>query len=578
MKQFTGLPASPGIAIGPVWLYAPTAVSIPTHTVANPLEEVKRFHAALKTAESQLQALEKHTLETIGYEEAAIFEAHQLFLQDPDLIESIEMVIEGELVNAETAVSQAIAEYAEALLAVEDEYFQARAVDVQDVGQRVIRILLGVGEQKAAFPNVPTIVLADDLTPSDTVQFPKDRLLALATVRGGPTSHTAILARSLGIPAIVSLPLPLELINRETTLILDGSTGQVTLNPDEATLQQAKSAQAAWQRQQDVELQAAMETAVTTDGHQVEIVANIGGAADAQTALTYGAEGVGLFRTEFLYLDRDSMPTEDEQTAAYQEIFEIMGERPMVVRTLDIGGDKAVSYLGFTAEPNPFLGWRAIRMVDERPEVLYDQFRALLRAAGATSQPTDLRIMVPMVSNLAEVRRAKKMLAEAQASLRQAGIPQASKVQFGIMVEVPSAALLAGHIAKEVDFFSIGTNDLTQYTLAVDRTNERVAALATPFHPAVIGLIAQTIMAAHKQGKWVGLCGEFAGNPLAAPLLLGLGLNEFSMAPAAIPAVKGMLRRFSLVQCHGIAAHVLELATAEEVKAYLEEKVAKVSE
>ena len=250
-----------------------------------------------------------------------------------------------------------------------------------------------------------------------------------------------------------------------------------------------------------------------------------------------------------------------------------MGDRPMVVRTLDIGGDKAVSYLGFTAEPNPFLGWRAIRMIDERPEVLFHQLRALLRAGI----DTDLRVMVPMVSNLIEVHRAKEMLKKAQDSLAADGIPQAKKVQFGIMVEVPSAALLADHIAKEVDFFSIGTNDLTQYTLAVDRTNERVAALATPFHPAVIGLIAKTIMAAHQQGKWVGLCGEFGGNPLAAPLLLGLGLNEFSMAPAAIPAVKAMLRRFSLVQCHGIAAHVLELPTASAVKQYLQEQIEALS-
>lgn len=576
MKQFTGLPASPGIAIGSVWVYAPTAVAVASHTIANPLEEIKRFHDALKTAESQLQALEKHTLETIGYEEAAIFEAHQLFLQDPDLIESIEMMVEGEQLNAEAAVSQAIEQYAEALLAVEDEYFQARAVDVRDVGQRIIRCLMGIADDHADFPNRPVIVLADDLTPSDTVQFPKDRLLALATVRGGPTSHTAILARSLGIPAIVSLPLPLALIDGKSTLILDGSTGQVTLNPDEATLQQAKSAQAAWQRQQDVALQAALETAVTTDGHQVEVVANIGGAADAQTALTYGAEGVGLFRTEFLYLDRDSMPGEDEQTAAYQEIFEIMGERPLVVRTLDIGGDKAVSYLGFTAEPNPFLGWRAIRMMDERPDVLYHQFRALLRAAGATSQPTDLRIMVPMVSNIDEVKQARAMLDQARTDLHDEGIPVPEKLQFGIMVEIPAAALQVPHFSNYVDFFSIGTNDLTQYTLAVDRTNERVAPLATPYHPAVLNLIATTIFNAHKHGKWVGLCGEFAGDPLAAPLLLGLGLDEFSMAPAAIPAVKAMLRRCSRVACHGLAAHVLELATAKEVKAYLEEKVAEM--
>ena len=267
MKQFTGLPASPGIAIGPVWVYAPTAVSIETRTIANPLEEIKRFQDALKTAETQLQALEKHTLETIGYEEAAIFEAHQLFLQDPDLIESIEAIIEGEKLNAETAVAQAIEQYAEALLAVEDEYFQARAVDVRDVGQRIIRCLLRMSEDKSDFPDHPAIVLADDLTPSDTVQFPKDRLLALATVRGGPTSHSAILARSLGVPAVVSLPVPLETVNNNSTIILNGTTGQATLDPDEATLHEAQTAQTRWQQQLRVELRAALDSAVTTDGH-----------------------------------------------------------------------------------------------------------------------------------------------------------------------------------------------------------------------------------------------------------------------------------------------------------------------
>jgi phosphoenolpyruvate-protein phosphotransferase len=312
--------------------------------------------------------------------------------------------------------------------------------------------------------------------------------------------------------------------------------------------------------------------AITRDGHTVEVVANVGGVEDARSALSHGAEGIGLFRTEFLFLERSELPSEDEQFEAYRQVFEVMAGRPVVVRTLDIGGDKAVSYLGFTQEANPFLGWRAIRMIDERPEVFFHQIRALLRAGCSV----DLRIMVPMVSNLEEIERAQGVLDQARGSLRDEGLSGADQVQFGIMVEVPSAALLADRLATHVDFFSIGTNDLTQYTLAVDRTNARVAHLASPYHPAVLALIHLTIQAAHSHGKWVGVCGELAGDVLATPLLLGMGLDEFSMAPALIPSVKQVLRRSSRAECQAIVSQALALSSTDLVLAYLQEQASRM--
>ncbi len=389
-------------------------------------------------------------------------------------------------------------------------------------------------------------------------------------MRGGPTSHTAILSRSLGVPAVVSAPVPVDEIENGILLILDGGTGDVTLGPTLAELDKAKQRQAVWLQERASQLSAVMRPATTRDDHTVEVVANIGSVADARSALEQGAEGVGLFRTEFLYLDRESLPSEAEQTGTYRETFKIMGWRPVVVRTLDIGGDKAVNYLGVTAEPNPFLGWRAIRMIRERPDVLENQMRALLVAGGQTN--ADLRIMLPMVSSIAEVERAREILDTACEQLRAEGKPVAEKVQFGIMVEVPSAAILAEHFAQKVDFFSIGTNDLTQYTLAVDRTNERVAALASPYHPAVLRLIDVTIKAAHAHGKWVGLCGELAGDVMAVPILLGLGLDEFSMASSSIPGVKAAIRRWTLTECQKVAAHALSLPTAIEVIDFLKEQ------
>lgn len=562
-----GLPASPGIAIGPAWIYRPIQVTWQPYQVQDPAAEWSRLEAALDAAKSQLNELYQRATEKIGAAAAEIFQAHSMFLEDPELLEAMRRRIEGGRMNAEAAVSEGTENYAQMLLALEEEYFKARAQDVLDVARRVQYCLAGVRVEDMALPTSAVIIVAEDLAPSDTIQFDRSVILGFCTVRGGPTSHTAILARSLGVPAVVSAPLPLEELQNGDTLVLNGSTGAIILQPAEEELAAAQQQQAAGQARWDEQLAAAHQPAITLDGHRVEVVANIGGAEDARQAVEYGAEGVGLLRTEFLYLDRQSMPSEEEQIGIYRHIFALLAGRPVVVRTLDIGGDKSVSYLGVRSEPNPFLGWRAIRMIGERPEVLRSQFRALLQAGVGA----DLRIMLPMVSCLTEVQQARLIFEEARQSLIAEGLPAAERVQFGIMIEVPSAALLAHHIAPAVDFFSIGTNDLTQYTLAVDRTNERVARLASPFHPAVVKLIAETIRAAHAKGKWVGLCGEMAGDPLATPLLLGLGLDEFSMAAKSVPAVKQRVRSLELKACREIAEHVLGLATAEEAERYLEQ-------
>ncbi len=573
MNVFQGMPASPGIAIGPLWIYRPIEVKISKEKITDPTAEWRRVQAAINTAGEQLRALEARALEHIGAEEAAIFEAHQLFLEDPDLLEQIEERIRKHHLNGAAAVEGSVEWVAGELEELDDPYFQARAADVRDVGGRLIRAFLGVSDDAGELPADPVIVVAEDLTPSDTVQFDKERLLGLITVRGGPTSHVAILARSLALPAVVSAPLEIDRLKGGASLILDGETGLITVDPEEGTLAKAREAQAQWLARHQRQLEVARMPAITQDGHHVEIGANIGGVLDAELAIEQGAEGVGLFRTEFLYLDRDDLPSEIEQVQAYKAVFAILEARPIVVRTLDIGGDKAVSYLGFPEEQNPFLGWRALRMARERPELLVIQLRALLRAGVGH----DIRIMVPMVSSVEEVLMARAALDQAREELAAANQTFGAKVQFGIMVEIPSAALMAARIAPHVDFFSLGTNDLTQYTLAVDRTNEKVAYLASPFHPAVLALIQQTIEGAHAQGKWVGLCGELGGNPLATAILLGLGLDEISMAPAAIPAVKDMVRRLSLPHCQRLAQEALSMSTAAEVESLLKREIALIN-
>ena len=567
MQRFTGLPASEGIGIGPAWVYHPSTLTVERKRVSNTKAEWKRFQSALLMAHTQLEALEERARTTVGEDEAAIFNAHQLFLEDEELINTIQATIMDENWNAETAVLDGFEHYANTLESLEEEYFRARAADVRDVKNRVLRCLKGGEEEAANGLTKPSVIIADDLTPSDTIQFDRSMILGIITTKGGPTSHTAILSRSLGVPAVVSAPLKINDINNGLLIIVDGATGELILGPTLAELDMAKERQAKWQANRDVMLAAANNAAITKDGKTIEVVANIGSVDDAKVSIENGAEGVGLFRTEFLYLDRDSLPPEQEQARLYAEVFRVMKGKPVVVRTLDIGGDKAVSYLSLQEEPNPFLGWRAIRMIRERPDVLENQLRALLIAGGETD--ADLRIMLPMVSSMEEVKRAREIYDEVRSQLIAKKVRIAENVQFGIMVEVPSAAVQADQFAQVVDFFSIGTNDLTQYTLAIDRTNERVAALASPYHPAVLRLIKMTIDAAHQHGKWAGLCGELGGDVLAVPVLLGLGLDEFSMSSGSIPAVKQAIRSWTLAGAREVAEEALKLPTAIQVIEYL---------
>lgn len=565
MRQIRGIPASPGIAIGQAWLYRPERVTVEQQRVSDPEAEWLRLQAAVNVVRNRLQALYEKALASVGEEEAEIFLAHQEFLTDQELMRGIRETIFTQKLNAEYAVKAEFDTYAAALAELDDPYLRARAQDLEDVSMQVIRSLQGQESDGSGLLTRPSVIIAEDLTPSDTIQFDKDKILGICIAKGGPTSHTAILARSLGVPAVVSAGFDIEDIERGVLTVVDGDEGTMIMGPALAVLESARQKQAAWQKARSEQLTSAHQPAVTLDGHRVEVAANIGGVDDARKAIEMGAEGVGLFRTEFLYLDRTELLDIEEQVAIYQGVVKVMDGRPLVVRTLDIGGDKSVPYLGLAEEPNPFLGWRGIRMVRERPDILANQFEALLRAGVGG----DIRIMLPMVSGPGEVKRAKEILDETVASLKAQGVSIPEKLQFGIMIEVPSAALLAHHLAPLVDFFSIGTNDLTQYTLAVDRTNERVTNLASPYNPAVLQLIARTIEAAHAHGKWVGMCGELAGDVLAVPVLLGMGLDEFSMAASSIPSVKEEIRRWSMARAKEVAQEVLGMAGSTEVLEYL---------
>jgi phosphocarrier protein FPr len=553
------------LAIGPVAHYRLAPIEVPEYPIDNPAEEWARLQTAIQTAQHEIEALKQQALAQVGAGEAAIFDAHLLFLADPALVETAHKYILEQALNAEAAWHKAITEIITTYQALEDAYLQARAADVADVGQRVLRLLTGAAPTPLALAQ-PAILVAIDLAPSDTAQLDPRQVLGLCVARGSATAHSAILARSLGIPAVVGLGEQVSDLNEGTLLALDGTQGWIWVEPDPVAVSELQSQRQAWLVAQQAAQTAAQQPALTRDGQQVKVVANIGGLADVQVALDNGAEGVGLLRTEFLYLNRTTPPSEEEQFVIYRAIAEKLGERPLIIRTLDIGGDKPLPYLDLGNEANPFLGWRGIRFCLDQPDLFKTQLRAILRA----SPGHHFKLMFPMVSAIAEVRAAKVMLAEVQTDLRQAGIPFAEDIEVGIMVEVPAVVAIADQMAQEVDFFSIGTNDLSQYTTAADRTNSRVAALADPFHPAVLRLIHQTIEVAHAAGIWVGLCGEFAGQPLATPLLLGLGLDEFSMSAPAIPLIKQKIRELSQTEAQTIAADVLKLDSAETIKQYLE--------
>jgi phosphoenolpyruvate-protein phosphotransferase (PTS system enzyme I) len=573
MKTISGIPASYGIAIGPAFVFTRIEIVIEPCNIDDPEGEWKRF---VEAQEATLQQLDKAFLkaqEELGEEAAGIFAAQKLMLQDPELINTVKYRVKTELINIETALFESSESYAQQLEAIDDEYLSARAADIRDVSSRCLRNLLGLKDSPADGLRTPSIITAQDLTPSDTVLLNKDLVLGFCTEVGGATSHTAILARGLGIPAVVGAGEPLSKIKTGDSLVVDGDAGEIIVDPDKQSLNNFRERQKRF-----LELQAEAEAishqpAITTDGHQVEIVANIGSVDDVQPALLSGAEGVGLLRSEFLYLERSSLPTEEEQYQSYKTIADAFGDRPVILRTLDIGGDKDIPYIDMPPENNPFLGVRAIRLCLSRPEIFKPQLRAALRAGYGNN----LKLMFPMVATVSDVECIRELFEECKEELRAEGQDVAEEMDVGIMIEIPSAAILADQLADVVDFFSIGTNDLSQYTMAADRTNAQVAPLASGFQPAVFRLIKNVIDSAHTKGKWVGLCGEMAGELLAIPILLGLGLDEFSMNPPAIPFAKRLISSISLEQSRQVAEIALTLKGDQEIRKYIQEVVPEVN-
>lgn len=554
--EFNGLPVSPGIAIGPAYLVRRERLVVPQNSVADPQAEWGRFSQALEKSGAAIRSAGQAARLGGGAQAAEIFEAHLLFLSDPVLLAPTRTAIFEQHRNAAAAWDAAVQVVAETYRNLESAYLQTRAADVQAVGQQVLLNLLAAPAASFQFGE-PCILLAEDLTPADTAHLDPARVLGICTVLGGPTSHSAILARSLGIPAVAGLRDALMQIAPGTLLALDGSTGQVLVDPAPERAAEFRSRASVAQAAQMEAWSARGLPAITRDGHRIAIGANIGSAQDAQAAVQAGAEGVGLFRTEFLFFDRQVAPDEEEQVQAYRAAAEILDGRPLIIRTLDAGGDKKLPYLDQDVEANPFLGWRAVRLCLDQPELFKTQLRAIARVAAIFP----VKVMFPMVATLKEWRGAVRLLAEAQAEV---GAP--ARIETGIMVEIPSAALCAAQFAAEVDFFSIGTNDLTQYTLAAERGNPRVAALNDALHPAVLNLIQRVVEAGHAQGKWVGVCGELAGDPLAIPILAGLGIDELSMSAPSIPRVKQAIRALDFAALRAQVPALLALESASAVR------------
>lgn len=565
MKNIQGIAASAGYAMAKAYVLDPPDLSFTPATIDNPDEEIARLTTALDASIKELEAIRTHTKHSIDEEHAAVFSAHILMLEDPEFIGSIKNDITNNYRNAEAALTETATMFIEMFEQMDNAYMQERAADIKDVMDRVLAHLLGVELPNPALIDEEVIIIAEDLTPSDTAQLNKTYVKAFATNIGGRTSHSALMARSQQIPAIVGASGVTTSVAHGDIIIVDGIKGQLIMQPSEEDIEQYQAKHQAYEDEKKSWMIMKDQPSVSKDGHRVEIAANIGTPEDVDDVLTYGGEGVGLYRTEFLYMGKNTLPTEDDQFEAYKNVLERMGEQPVVVRTLDIGGDKEIPYLELPEELNPFLGHRAIRYCLENEHVFRPQLRALLRA----STYGNLKIMFPMIATLEEFRRAKGLLEEEKASLEAAGIEVSSSIEVGIMVEIPSTAVLAKQFAKEVDFFSIGTNDLIQYTMAADRMNENVAYLYQPYHPAILQLVATVIDAAHAEGKWVGMCGEMAGDPDALPILLGLGLDEFSMSATSILQTRTLLSKLSKETMASHIDAILQLSTAEEVLDYV---------
>ncbi|QQK80977.1 phosphoenolpyruvate--protein phosphotransferase [Salicibibacter cibi] len=557
-----GIAASNGVAIAHAFHLEQPDLNIQKGTVSDVAEESSRFREALDKAKRELETIRKKTFVQQGEENAEIFSAHLLVLEDPELIYAVESKIKNDGVNASYALQEVSAMYIQMFEDMDNAYMRERAADIRDVSQRVLLHLAGVENTSLAAIDKEVIIISHDLTPSDTAQLDRQYTLGFVTNIGGRTSHSAIMARSLEIPAVVGTQNITSIIQNGDLLIVDGAHGEVVVNPDESTLNIYRERQQKLAADKAEQKKLVSEPSITADGKRVELAANIGTPDDMRGVLENGAEGIGLYRTEFLYMGRDSFPGEEEQFEAYRTVVEQMDGAPIVIRTLDIGGDKKLPYLDLPEELNPFLGFRALRLCLEKTDMFRTQLRALLRA----SHYGNLKIMFPMVATLEEFRAAKGLVEEEKKRLNAEGVSFDSQVSVGIMVEIPSTAVAAASFAKEVDFFSIGTNDLVQYTLAADRMSERVSHLYQPYHPAVLRLIKNVIDASHIEGKWTGMCGEMAGEETALPLLLGMGLDEFSMSATSILPARSLMRTLSVNDARALVERALVCGTADEVK------------
>ncbi|WP_174733734.1 phosphoenolpyruvate--protein phosphotransferase [Mesobacillus harenae] len=561
MSKLIGIAASSGIAIAKAYRLVEPDLTVEKKEIEDSAAEVLRFQDALNKAKAELEKIRDRAGKELGQDKAAIFEAHLLVLSDPELIAPIEDKVKTEKVNAEYALKETSDMFVSMFEQMDNEYMQERAADIRDVTKRVISHLLGVQIPNPSMVTEEVIVVAEDLTPSDTAQLNRTYVKGFTTDIGGRTSHSAIMARSMEIPAVVGTKAATSEISNGDLVIVDGLTGEVHINPSAELVEKYQKISSDFEAQKAEWAKLVNEPTVSADGHHVELAANIGTPKDLKGVKENGGEGIGLYRTEFLYMDRDQLPTEEEQFTAYKAILEGMEGKPVVVRTLDIGGDKELPYLNLPKEMNPFLGFRAIRLCLEEQDIFRTQLRALLRA----SIHGNLKIMFPMIATLVEFREAKAILEEEKQLLINEGIAVSKDIELGIMVEIPSTAVMAEQFAKEVDFFSIGTNDLIQYTMAADRMNERVSYLYQPYSPAILRLVKMVIEAAHKEGKWAGMCGEMAGDETAIPILLGLGLDEFSMSATSILKARSLIRHLNKAEMGQLAESVLSLSTTEEV-------------
>ena len=572
--MITGIPASPGIVFGKALVLKEEKIVLDTQKISEDQveAEVARFYAGREAAVEQLNSIHQRALKSLGEEKAAIFEGHLMILEDEELEEEIIDYLRSQKVNASVAASKIIDQQVEMLSEIDDEYLKERAGDIRDIGNRLIKNILGMYIVDLGDITEESILVAYDLTPSETAQLNLEKVLGFITDIGGRTSHTSIMARSLELPAIVGTNDVTARVNTGDYLILDAVNNRVYVNPTQAEIDELKTLEAKLAEEKAELAKLKDLPAVTLDGHKVEVVANIGTIRDCEGAHRNGAEGVGLYRTEFLFMDRDQLPSEEEQFIAYKEVVEAMEGRLVVLRTMDIGGDKELPYLNLPKEMNPFLGWRAVRIALDRREILHAQLRAVLRASAFGK----LAVMFPMIISVEEIRELKSVLETLKAELRAEGKAFDENIQVGVMVETPSAAVNAKFLAKEVDFFSIGTNDLTQYTLAVDRGNELISHLYNPMSPSVLGLIKQVIDASHAEGKWTGMCGELAGDERATLLLLGMGLDEFSMSAISVPRIKKLIRHVNYQEVKALADEALQKPTAAEIEqliqAFLAEK------